>query len=121
MTSAVVVTSRRARALAQSVRIASDRVSVMLVDGREISVPVAEFPRLASASAAQRTNWKLIGGGEGIRWPDVDEDLSVEVLAGSVAPTIDVIVLATVTGGRRPAVARLRRLAAGFVLRNAPA
>ena len=56
---------------------------VDLVDGRTISVPLAWFPRLLHASPAQRNNWKLAGGGFGIHWPDLDEDLSTEgLLAG---------------------------------------
>ena len=50
---------------------------VKLADGREISVPVVWFPRLAAASAEQRADYSLIGGGIGIHWPDIDEDLSV--------------------------------------------
>ncbi|MFH1177816.1 MAG: DUF2442 domain-containing protein, partial [Acidobacteriota bacterium] len=47
---------------------------------RKISVPLVWFPRLLHATPAARKNWRLIGGGEGIHWPDVDEDLSVEGL-----------------------------------------
>jgi hypothetical protein len=50
---------------------------VSLDDGRELIVPVAWFPRLLKANVAQRKNWRLIGRGEGIHWPDVDEDISV--------------------------------------------
>lgn len=53
---------------------------VVLADGREVSVPLAWFPRLLTASAEQLSNWRLIGGGVGIHWPDVDEDVSVERL-----------------------------------------
>ena len=56
------------------------RLSVELMDGRMISVPLAWYPRLAKASSAQRANWELAGGGYGIHWPDVDEDLSTEGL-----------------------------------------
>jgi hypothetical protein len=56
---------------------------VELVDGRTISVPVAWYPRLAHGSASERNHWRLIGAGEGIHWPDLDEDISVEgLLAG---------------------------------------
>ena len=56
---------------------------VVLDDGRELSVPIAWFPRLRKATAAERKNWRLIGRGEGIHWPDVDEDISVlGLLAG---------------------------------------
>ncbi|MEO6447116.1 MAG: DUF2442 domain-containing protein [Gemmatimonadaceae bacterium] len=50
---------------------------VVLADGREIAVPLEWFPRLRDASPAQRANWRPIGGGVGIHWPDIDEDISV--------------------------------------------
>ncbi len=53
------------------------RLLVKLADGREISVPVVWFPRLAEANAEQRAEYSLIGGGIGIHWPAIDEDLSV--------------------------------------------
>lgn len=69
--------------LAQKVRVTADELTVQLVDGRRISVPLAWFPRLLHATPRQRGKWKLLGGGEGIHWPLVDEDLSVEgLLAG---------------------------------------
>ncbi|MBI1854004.1 MAG: DUF2442 domain-containing protein [Planctomycetes bacterium] len=66
--------------LAVDVRCTRDCLRVALADGREISVPVAWFPRLSAASSAQRTRWRLIGGGIGIHWPGIDEDISVESL-----------------------------------------
>jgi len=58
-------------------------LTVDLTDGRTISVPVLWFPRLAQASAKERANWRLIGDGQGIHWPAVDEDISVSnLLAG---------------------------------------
>jgi len=60
---------------------------VDLQDGRTISVPMAWFPRLLRGTAKQRANWKIIGDGEGIHWPDLDEDLSAEgLLRGAPAP-----------------------------------
>lgn len=57
---------------------------VSLDDGRELSVPIEWFPRLRDASPASRANWRLIGLGEGIHWPEADEDISVlGLLAGS--------------------------------------
>lgn len=53
---------------------------VRLVDGREIAVPIDWFPRLRDASDNERNNWRLIGGGEGIHWEDIDEDILVEGL-----------------------------------------
>lgn len=70
-------------ALARSVSFAADGFAVNLADGRTITIPLAWFPRLAQATPAERANWRLIGHGEGIHWPDVDEDISVEsLLAG---------------------------------------
>lgn len=69
--------------LAMDVRVDSTMLSVSLDDGRELSVPVEWFPRLRDASAAARANWRLIGQGEGIHWPDIDEDISIlGLLAG---------------------------------------
>lgn len=53
---------------------------VTLADGRELSAPLEWFPRLRDATAEQRGRWRLIGGGEGIHWPDVDEDIAVATL-----------------------------------------
>lgn len=50
---------------------------VVLADGREVSAPLEWFPRLRDATPAARANWRLIGGGVGLHWPDLDEDLSV--------------------------------------------
>jgi hypothetical protein len=69
------------------VRITKDTLRVGLKDGRTISVPLAWYPRLLHASASQRRNWRIGGGGYGIHWPDVDEDLSTEgLLRGAPAP-----------------------------------
>jgi len=60
-----------------------DALIVDLADGRTITVPFAWFPRLARGTPAERANWRLIGRGVGIHWPDLDEDISVEsLLAG---------------------------------------
>ncbi|HEY7158844.1 MAG TPA: DUF2442 domain-containing protein [Gemmataceae bacterium] len=64
-----------------------DTFSVALRDGRTITVPLAWYPRLFNATAAQRKNWRIAGGGYGIHWPDIDEDLSTEgLLRGAPAP-----------------------------------
>ncbi len=69
------------------VTVGDDALSVSLRDGRVISVPLAWYPRLLNATPAQRNNWKIAGGGYGIHWPDVDEDLSTEgLLRGAPAP-----------------------------------
>ena len=58
-----------------------------LVDGRRLSVPLAWFPRLLHANPVQLQNWRLLGDGRGINWPDLDEDLSIEgLLRGAAAP-----------------------------------
>ena len=70
-------------ALAQEVAVSDDTLTVDLADGRTVSVPLAWYPRLSHGSEAERTNWRLVGQGEGIHWPDLDEDISVEsLLAG---------------------------------------
>jgi uncharacterized protein DUF2442 len=71
----------------KDVRFTEDTLVVDLLDGRTISVPLVWYPRLLSATPAQRANWRLAGGGFGIHWPDVDEDLSTEgLLRGAPAP-----------------------------------
>ena len=57
-----------------------DRLVVDLMDGRTIAVPLAWYPRLFDATAEQRAHWEVAGGGYGIHWPDIDEDLSTEGL-----------------------------------------
>jgi hypothetical protein len=69
--------------LATAVATSEETLSIDLSDGRSPSVPFAWFPRLLHATAAERENWRLIAGGEGIHWPDLDEDISVSsLLAG---------------------------------------
>lgn len=63
-----------------SVSVSDDTLSVDLIDGRSISVPIEWFPRLVHATAEERTRWRLIGNGQGIHWEDIDEDISVEGL-----------------------------------------
>jgi len=53
---------------------------VTLADGRELAAPLEWFPRLRDATPEQRANWRLIGHGQGIHWPDIDEDISVSGL-----------------------------------------
>jgi hypothetical protein len=60
------------------VAITEDSLAVNLSDGRTVSVPLGWYPRLLHGSSKERNNWRLIAGGEGIQWPDLDEDLSVE-------------------------------------------
>ena len=71
------------RPLARAVIVSDDDVTVHLADGRVSIVPLVWFPRLLRATAAARSKWELLGDGEGIHWPEADEDLSVEgLLAG---------------------------------------
>jgi hypothetical protein len=65
---------------AVEVSISADTLRVRLADGRELAVPVAWFPRLQQASLDARNKYRLIGGGIGISWPELDEDISVEGL-----------------------------------------
>lgn len=61
-----------------------DALSVELLDGRTITVPISWFPTLSNAKQSQRENWEILGNGEGIHWPDLDENLSVSgLLAGN--------------------------------------
>jgi len=69
--------------LAVRARILNDAVIVDLRDGRSVTAPLTWYPRLRHGTSRERRNWRLIGGGIGIHWPDLDEDLSVEgILAG---------------------------------------
>jgi hypothetical protein len=76
----------RAEALAVHVSCTNDDLSVVLSNGRTVAVPLAWFPRLAGASAKQRAEWELIGGGVGIHWEAVDEDISVASLLQPTNP-----------------------------------
>jgi len=70
-------------ARAQGVSVTDDTLVVELVDGRTISVPLAWYPRLAHGRPSERVHWRFIGDGEGIHWPDLDEDISIAgLLAG---------------------------------------
>jgi hypothetical protein len=70
-----------------NVKFTRDTLSVDLRDGRTITVPLAWYPRLLNAKVAERKNWRVAGGGYGIHWPDIDEDLSTEgLLRGAPAP-----------------------------------
>jgi uncharacterized protein DUF2442 len=67
-------------ARAQQVAVTEDTLTVDLVDGRTILVPLGWYPRLLHGTPEERNHWHLIGGGEGIHWLDLDEDISVENL-----------------------------------------
>jgi hypothetical protein len=69
--------------LARRVTCSADELRVELADGRTLTVPLSWYPRLQHGLPAERENWELIGEGDGIHWPDLDEDLRVEgLLAG---------------------------------------
>jgi hypothetical protein len=76
------ISANRLDAQALNVEFVDASIRLILADGREISAPLAWFPRLRDASDAQRANWRLIGRGEGVHWPDLDEDVSVNALLG---------------------------------------
>jgi hypothetical protein len=78
------ISAIRFDATAIQVSVTDDRLLVTLADGRELAAPLAWFPRLSGATASQRKNWRLIGRGQGIHWPDVDEDISVASLLRAV-------------------------------------
>ena len=66
------------------VRVSEEEIIVFLADGRTVSVPLAWSWRLSEASQKARQNFQIIGGGQGIHWPDVDEDISVEGMLGGI-------------------------------------
>ena len=76
----MAILADRFRPLASGVVFTNGRLIVKLADGRELSVPPDCFPRLQRASAWEHKKWELIGGGLGIHWPLIDEDISVENL-----------------------------------------
>lgn len=84
MTSSTIETDTRV----EDVRFDADSLIVGLKDGRTISAPLAWFPRLLNASSAERANWEIAGGGYGLHWPDLDEDLSTAGLLRG-APSVD--------------------------------
>ncbi len=85
------MTSRTVRLAPRAVEvdISEDELTVLLADGRRLSVPLAWFPRLQRTTPNGRSNFELLGGGIGIHWPDIDEDLSVQgLLRGVRAPEV---------------------------------
>ena len=70
-----------------SINVTNSAITAALADGRTVSVPLAWSWRLAEATAKQRQNFKIIGSGQGVHWPDVDEDISaIGMLSGTPAP-----------------------------------
>ena len=71
---------------AETVIISEDAITAELSDGRSISAPLAWYPRLLHGTPEERSDWRLIGGGVGINWPALDEDVSVgNLLAGQAS------------------------------------
>ena len=62
----------------QDINVTSSTLTIDLSDGRSISAPLVWYPRLLNASTKERNHWELIGEGDGVHWPDLDEDLSME-------------------------------------------
>jgi hypothetical protein len=79
MSTAVSVESR-----IDNVDVTDETITAHLIDGRVISVPLAWSWRLSDATPAQRANWRLIGDGHGVHWPDIDEDISAEGMLNGV-------------------------------------
>jgi len=69
---------------ANNLSVTDDTLTVELDDGRTISVPLAWYPRLKDASAIERDNWRLIGGGQGMHWMDIEEDISVQGIISGI-------------------------------------
>ena len=81
------ITATRADERVRNVSFAGDTFTVELKDGRAITTPLAWFPRLRHATEQERSNWQVSGGGYGIHWPDIDEDIATEgLLRGAPAP-----------------------------------
>jgi len=71
----------------KNITVNEETITAQLMDGRTISVPLAWSWRLSEATPKQRANWKIIGEGHGVHWPDIDEDISAEsMLYGIPAP-----------------------------------
>jgi hypothetical protein len=79
----ITLPNKSVNALASKVRFTDDMLYILLMDGREIGVPLLWFPKLRQATKEQLENWRLIGKGIGIHWEDLDEDLSVSALLNS--------------------------------------
>lgn len=83
----------RADERVKNVSFTEDTISVDLMDGRTITVPLAWYPRLLNALPEQRTKWEVCGGGYGMHWEEIDEDLSTEgMLRGAPAPNTSSLV-----------------------------
>jgi hypothetical protein len=74
------ISAIKVNATAVDVTVTDERLTVILADGRELSAPLAWFSRLVEATDAQRREWRFIGRGQGIHWPEIDEDVSIASL-----------------------------------------
>ena len=96
-------------ALATHVEVSEDTLSVDLADGRTIAAPLTWYPRLVHATAQERVSWRLIGGGRGIHWPAIDEDISVaNLLAGQPSAESQSSFKRWLTGRAKPSRSRKR-------------
>jgi len=77
-------TAAKTDARVKHVGVTADLITFHLIDGRIVSVPLAWSWRLSEATPAQRENYAIIGNGQGVHWPDIDEDLSVEGMFNGV-------------------------------------
>ena len=82
----MTISAARLEPRAYDIATTDDELVVTLVDGRTLTVPLAWFPRLMHATRDSRTNWELLGDGQGIHWPDIDEDISVHGLLHGFRP-----------------------------------
>lgn len=86
----------------RDVRVSEDTLTIDLMDGRTISVPLVWYPRLLSGTSKQRSNWRVCAAGYGVHWPELDEDLSTEgLLRGAPAPAGSALRLKNHSGRRR--------------------
>src|SRR6185437_12715234 len=97
-------------ALATRVAVSEDTLTVELADGWTIAAPLAWYPRLAHGSAEERASWRLLGGGRGIHWPALDEDISVaNLLAGQPSTESQTSLKKWLAGRAKPGRGRRKR------------
>lgn len=102
--------AERREALAIHVEVGEHTLSVDLADGRTIAAPLAWYPRLAHASTQERGSWRLLGGGQGIHWPALDEDISVaNLLAGQPSAESQTSFKKWLAGRAKPGRGRRKR------------
>lgn len=108
-------------ALATHVEVSEDTLSVELADGRTIAVPLAWYPRLAHGTTEERSSWRLIGRGQGIHWPALDEDISVaNLLAGQPSAESQSSLKKWLTSRAKPSRRRKRSGAGPSAATNQP-